>query len=128
MEMLGAISSALAKYDYDLLMANVDPYDTEWPNQYLNTGRVDGFVLMTSTRKQKHIQALLDIQAPFIIWGIPQSQQSYCSVVGDNFKGGYLATEHLIQAGRRRIAFIGGPKEEAEQHRNDRKDDRSDRR
>jgi DNA-binding LacI/PurR family transcriptional regulator len=114
MEILGSISKALSLENYDLLIAHVDPYDTEWPHQYLDTGRVDGFILMTSTRKQHHIKALLEMEAPFIAWGIPSEGHNYCSVTGDNFNGGRLATEHLLGLGRRKIAFIGGPEYELE--------------
>jgi DNA-binding LacI/PurR family transcriptional regulator len=73
---------------------------------------------MTSTRKQTHVKALLEVGAPFIIWGVPPPQQKYCSITGDNLAGGRLATEHLIGLGRDRIGFIGGPSYEIEvQHR-----------
>lgn len=35
----------------------------------------------------------------------------FCSVNVDNALGGYLATTHLIQTGRRRLLFVGGPSE-----------------
>ena len=114
MEILGSISKALSMENYDLLIAHVDPYDTKWPHQYLNTGRVDGFIVMTSTRKQYHIQALLEMEAPFIVWGIPLEGHNYCSVTSDNFTGGKIATEHLLGLGRRKVAFIGGPEYELE--------------
>lgn len=114
LEMLGAISNALAAQRYDLLMAHVDPYDKKWPHQYLDTGRADGFILMTSSRKQYHIDTLLEMQAPFIVWGIPLPGHHYCSVTGDSLTGGKLATAHLINAGRKKIAFIGGPADELE--------------
>ena len=66
LEMMGAITGALAARNYDLLMVNVDPYETDWVNDYLNTGKVDGFVLMTSTQKQQHVKKLVEMQAPFI--------------------------------------------------------------
>lgn len=114
LEILGAISSGLAEHHYDLLLAYVNPQDPDWPKKYLNTGRADGFILMTSNRKQYHIQALVEMKAPFIVWGNPTPNYSYCSVTGDNFNGGKLAAEHLIRSGRRKIAFIGGPAEELE--------------
>ncbi len=118
LEIMGGISSGLASREYDLLVIHVDPYDNKWAHQYFDTGRVDGFILMTATRKQNHVKALLEIGAPFIIWGLPQSKQKYCSISGDNLSGGRLATEHLINLGRRRIGFLGGPPEEIEvQHR-----------
>jgi DNA-binding LacI/PurR family transcriptional regulator len=114
LEILGGISNGLARLGYDLLVIHVDPHDTKWAHQYLDTGRVDGFILMTATRKQAHVKALLELGAPFITWGIPQSNQKYCSVTGDNYNGGKLATEHLIRSGRQRIGFIGGPADELE--------------
>lgn len=118
LEILGGVSNGLAKQGYDLLVIHVDPHDTKWAHQYFDTGRVDGFILMTSTRKQTHVKALAEIDAPFIIWGVPQPNQKYCSVTGDNFSGGRLATDHLIATGRRKIGFIGGPSYELEvQHR-----------
>lgn len=109
LEIMGGISNGLASLGYDMLVIHVDPLDTKWAHQYFDTGRVDGFILMTSTRKPTHVKALLQVGAPFITWGVPQPNQNHCSVDGDNFKGGKLAGEHLIKIGRKKIAFIGGP-------------------
>lgn len=114
LEIMGGVSSGLSAQGYDMLVIHVDPQDTKWANRYFDTGRVDGFILMTSTRKQSHVKALLELDAPFITWGIPQATQKYCSVTGDNFNGGKLATEHLTSLGRRKIGFIGGPEYELE--------------
>ena len=114
LEIMGGISRGLYANGYDLLVIHVDPRDTQWAHKYLDTGRVDGFILMTSTRKQSHIKTLLEMGAPFIAWGVPQANQSYPSVTGDNFNGGKLATEHLLSIGREHIAFLGGPPEELE--------------
>ena len=118
LEIMGGISAGLASREYDLLVIHVDPNDTKWAHQYFDTGRVDGFILMTSTRKQSHVKALLEVGAPFIIWGVPQPKQKYCSVTGDNLTGGKLATEHLLSLARKHIGFLGGPSYELEvQHR-----------
>jgi DNA-binding LacI/PurR family transcriptional regulator len=118
LEIMGGISHGLAALGYDMLVIHVDPNETKWAHQYFDTGRVDGFILMTSMRKQYHAKALLEIEAPFIIWGVPPQNQKACSVTGDNINGGKLGTEHLIETGRQNIAFIGGPDYEIEvQHR-----------
>jgi DNA-binding LacI/PurR family transcriptional regulator len=118
LEIMGGVSSGLCADGYDMLVVHVDPQDTGWAHKYLDTGRVDGFILMTATRKQRHIKALLEMGAPFIAWGPPAVGFSYCTVSGDNLNGGKLATECLIRFGRRRIAFLGGPEDELEvQHR-----------
>jgi DNA-binding LacI/PurR family transcriptional regulator len=114
LEIMGGISRGLAEAGYDMLVAHVDPHNTEWTHQYLDTGRVDGFILMTSSRKTSHIKALVEMGAPFIVWGMPIANSCYCSVTGDNFNGGKLATRRLIETGRQQIAFLGGPPEELE--------------
>ncbi len=120
LEIMGGVSSGLAHQGYDMLVIHVDPQDTKWIRQYYDTGRVDGFILLTATRKQVHVKALIDTGIPFITWGVPLPGQKYCSITGDNFTGGKTATGHLISLGRRKIGFIGGPEYELEvQHRLD---------
>lgn len=114
LEIMGGVASGLSENGYDMLVVHVDPRETEWAHKYLDTGRVDGFILMTTTRKSDHIQELVEMEAPFIVWGPPKPGMTYCSVSGDNREGGRLATDYLIQSGRQRIAFLGGPQEELE--------------
>jgi DNA-binding LacI/PurR family transcriptional regulator len=115
LEIIGAITSTLSTNHYDLLVANIDPHDPDWPHHYLDTGRVDGFILLTSTRKPFHIKTLVEMNAPFIVWNkVRLPEESYCSVSSDNFSGGKQATQHLLQIGRRQIGFIGGPEDEYE--------------
>jgi DNA-binding LacI/PurR family transcriptional regulator len=111
LEMLGGIGSGLHALGYDCLIVHTDPRDTAWAHQYLDSGRVDGFILMASNLKRSHIQTLVQLGAPFIVWGIPVPPFNYCSVTGDNIGGGRLATEHLIRIGRQQIAFLGGPED-----------------
>lgn len=114
LEIMGAVSSTLTVNNYDLLLIQVDPLGSDWPSRYLDSGKVDGFILMTYFHKQDHIRQLQKINAPFILWGYPDQNSPYCSIVGDNFNGGRLAAEHLINGGRRKIAFLGGPGEDIE--------------
>lgn len=108
LELLGGITQGLSEQGYDTLVVHVDPKDTSWARKYMETGRADGFILQTSSRKQTHVKHLLKIEAPFIVWGSPMAGQSYCSAIGDDRTGGRLATERMIQDGRQRIGFIGG--------------------
>ncbi len=115
LEILGGIGNGLHTLGYDLLVVHVNPHDTAWAHNYLDSGRVDGFIIITaSNRRQSDIKTLVEIGAPFIAWGIPTSKFNYCSVIGDNITGGMLATRHLIRNGRQRIAFLGGPDDELE--------------
>ena len=109
LEIMSGIGSGLHNSGYDLLVIHADPHDTAWARHYLDSGRVDGFIILGSGLRQAHIETLVEIGAPFISWGVPIPNASYCSVTGDNFTGGLLATRHLLQAGRQQIAFLGGP-------------------
>jgi DNA-binding LacI/PurR family transcriptional regulator len=107
LELQSGVSSALHSLEYDLLVVHVDEKDTEWAAHYLESGRADGFILLTATCTQHHLNKLAELHAPFILWGAPPGN-GYCTVIGDNVTGGRLATEHLLQRGRSRIAFLGG--------------------
>jgi DNA-binding LacI/PurR family transcriptional regulator len=109
LEIMSGISSALHANDFDLLVIQVDPKDVAWTREYLETGRVDGFILLSATHTEEHLDALRELKAPFIVWGVRPGDHGYCSVSGDSVAGGRIATEHLVQAGRQRIAFLGGP-------------------
>jgi DNA-binding LacI/PurR family transcriptional regulator len=114
LEIISGISGALHANDYDLLVTHIGPNDTDWAREYLDGGRVDGFILLAATCTRRHITTLVEMKAPFIIWGVPPGTHGYCSVSGDSVTGGRIATEYLVQTGRSRIAFLGGPAREQE--------------
>ena len=107
LELQSGVSGALHALDYDLLVVHVDADDTDWAAHYLESGRADGFILLTATCTQHQLDTLVELRAPFILWGAPPGS-GYCTVIGDNVTGGRLATEHLLQRGRSRVAFLGG--------------------
>ena len=111
LEMLGAIGSGLHALGYDCLLIQSDPHDAAWAHEYLDSGRVDGFILLASNLKPSHVQTLVQKEAAFIVWGAPVAPFNYCTVTGDNITGGRLAAEHLISIGRQQIAFLGGPED-----------------
>ena len=112
LEIMGGIAIGLHELGYGLLIAHVHPEDRTWAANYLDSGRVDGFILMTSEKKRDHIELLKAMGAPFIAWG--HGGPDYCSVCGDDRKGGRIATERFISTGRRRIAYLGGLRGERE--------------
>ncbi len=114
LEIMSGISSALHANDYDLLVVQVDPSDTAWARRYLDTGRADGFILLSATCTRVHVETLVEEGAPFVIWGVSGAGRGHSSVTGDGLAGGRVATEHLLRSGRCRIAFLGGPPKEVE--------------
>ncbi len=108
LELMSGISSALHAHGYDMLVVHVDPDDDQWAREYLESGRVDGFILLSATCTKSYLETLVDMKAPFVLWGAPAPNHGYSSVSGDNVAGGKVATEHLLGTGRSRVAFLGG--------------------
>jgi DNA-binding LacI/PurR family transcriptional regulator len=79
--------------------------------EMLQSRRVDG-VIVTSSRVGALYQERLDrLNVPVVlINSLVQSHgQQIFSMRVDNHHGGYLATNHLIQKGHRRIAYVASP-------------------
>lgn len=114
LEIMGSVGIGLHKLGYDFMVVYANPREIRWAHQYISSGRVDGFILVSSVYKQAHLNALAEIGAPHIVWGSPPPKCSCCSVAGDNLAGGRIAAEYLINTGRQSIAFLGGPAEEVE--------------
>ena len=71
--------------------------------------RVDGVILLSPTKSDVYIMELKKRKVPFVILDNEQRNPTAPSVIVNNYKGGYDATQHLIDLGHTRIAHIRGP-------------------
>lgn len=71
---------------------------------------VDGVLasIAKDTREISHYLELKKKGIPLVFFDRSVNMVNIPSVVVDDFKGGYMATEHLLQQGYRRIAHISG--------------------
>lgn len=109
LSMLGAMVRKCADTGYDLLIS-FQQLSTDWHVDYADTHKADGIILLgygDYFKSEPSLQKLVDRGTHFVRWGSTGATHVGATVGSDNEQGGFDATEHLLQSGRRKIAFIG---------------------
>lgn len=106
-ELIGGISEAARDVGCDVLITHITLNDHKDLATLMTANRADGIIFLGQSAYHDHFNKLAETQNRFIVWGAELPDQKYCSVGSDNVRGGQRATTHLINQGRRRIAFIG---------------------
>ncbi len=109
MSMLGPITRACASHGYDLLVSFQQLHD-DWHAEYEDSKKADGLILLgygDYTIFRPKLEKLVADNTHFVRWGAVIDDQPGVSIGCDNVHGGYAITRHLLDQGRRQIAFIG---------------------
>ncbi len=109
LSMLGYITRAASGLGYDVLIS-LQQLSDDWHIEYQASNRADGLILLgygDYTTYREKLAALAAANTRFMIWGPTINNQPGHSIGCDNVDGGYQATRHLLQQGRRRIALLG---------------------
>jgi len=106
-ERVRGVASVLASSPYDLMLFDVESEDRrDHAFQLFDRGdRSDGLLLVSLVPPADEVERLRSAHLPCVLVDAPHP--AFPSVVIDDVRGGELATEHLIELGHRRIAFIG---------------------
>ena len=80
--------------------------ETRTIQSILNNTLLDGLIITADRKEYSLVPQIAKQELPFIVVGRPESTEGITYVNTDNIAGGYLATEHLLRLGRRRIAII----------------------
>jgi LacI family transcriptional regulator len=112
-EVARGAEDAACRAGHDLILCNSD-LDPEKQMRYVQAlveKRVDG-ILMNSVsvlnRKQQEQLASMGIAIVLLNRAAPRS--AFSTVCADNYSGGRLAAEYLLQLGHRQIAHLTGPR------------------
>ncbi|WP_053383306.1 LacI family DNA-binding transcriptional regulator [Leucobacter celer] len=71
--------------------------------------RVAGVLISPVLTELTQLRKLRDVGIPVVLVDRGTSDRTFSSVAVDDVEGGRIAARHLIEVGRRRIAFVGGP-------------------
>ncbi len=94
-----------------VLLGNSDE-DVDRESAYLDLfreQRVNGVLITPASSATANLERLRTAGIPVVLVDHEIADTSFCSVSVDDVEGGHLAAAHLLQQGRRRLMFVGGP-------------------
>ena len=109
LSMLGSITRACAKHGHDLLVSFQQLSD-DWHADYEDSMKADGLILLGYGDYLAYESKLAHLVAQgthFVRWGAVLHGQPGISIGCDNAQGGALVARHLVEGGRKKIAFLG---------------------
>ncbi|ALC10419.1 LacI family DNA-binding transcriptional regulator [Sphingopyxis sp. 113P3] len=115
LSMLGSITRQCALRGYDLLISFQQMHN-DWHVTYQDSHRSDGIILLGYGDYQLYrtkLEHLVEMGTKFVRWGSVSDDSIGLTVGSDNLGAGELAGEHLVEIGRRRIAFLGDASDHA---------------
>ena len=107
LDMLGGIADSLAEHDYDLLLAHAPIANVLNLKNSRFVTQSEGIIFIGQAEQHSHLNKLATKNPNIVVWGHPVEGKKYTVVGGNNELGGYLATKHLLDAGRKEVAFLG---------------------
>lgn len=97
-------------HNYAVILCNTDGRVEEEEKyiQFLFNKRVDGMIFTESLDDKKNTTLLASTGIPVVLLDRRIEGMQASAVVTDNRLGAFMATEHLIQLGKKHIAFLNG--------------------
>ncbi len=110
--MLHAVSRSLREHDLQLVLLLAQPGDEDRMLLYLRGRYVDGAIVASHHRDDRLAEHLSDLGLPCVFIGAPWIGADRVPVVdSDNAGAAAQAVRVLVEAGRRTIATIAGPRD-----------------
>ena len=110
-QLAAAVEAEAERHGYAVYMSSThgDPTREIGAVRRMRDGHVDGLVLITSRPDDGSLARLLADDDKVVLLDEDVPGVGLCRVFVQNEHGAQMATQHLIAAGHRHIAFIGGP-------------------
>lgn len=107
-EMMSGVSKIAREQGFDTVLSTSGDNESTVLERMIRGRRVDGILLLRSRKHDPSIQAVIERGFPAVLLGRPAEPTAIAYVNNDNVQAAYLATQHLIQLGHRKIGFLGG--------------------
>lgn len=108
-EVIRGVEKEASQHNYSLLIYGTHGKESNARFLRRLPGRVDGMILMTRSVDDQYIFELSRKHIPFVLLDRETSTVKADCILSNNMEAAEQATEHLIQHGHQRIAFISGP-------------------
>lgn len=113
-EVITSIQNELHKMGYNLIICQSnDSLQTEKElANIMFSSRVDTLIVACTLQTEdfSHFDIFVNNNIPLVFYDrVPTKPYKATIVKGDDFRGGYLATQHLLELGCKNIAHISGP-------------------
>lgn len=107
-EVLNGIQQALSTLGYDLILYNVDKLEKkeEILKRTIRERKVDGVLLISLPISNKLVTTFRESNLPIVL--VDSYHDALDSITIENKEGAFIATEHLITLGHKRIGMING--------------------
>ncbi len=107
MTLFGYLADELTESGHDLMLSRVIPGDGEWLDRIVDSGMLDGALLIGQSDQIDVIESVASRYLPLVVWGSHRPHHRHCTVGTDNRAGGKLSAARLIAQGKSRLAFFG---------------------
>lgn len=109
--MVRSIEEVCRMHQHYIFLCNTDgrKEEEEFYIRSLLEKKVDGMILASTQLDTQNLELLQNTNLPFIfVSRLPKERECCDYVMVDNVLGGYMATQHLLSLGHRKIAYLGG--------------------
>lgn len=110
-EFTAGVSRRASEAEFDVLLSTFydDDEDVTPYQRLVNRRRVDGIILARTSEEDRRVRYLQAIHFPFVAYGRTAQANDFAHIDVDGRAGQRMLTEHLIERGHTRIAYITAP-------------------
>ncbi len=109
-EIIRGIDDELAKAHYDLMLYTTHRHlrDESDYVSIMTQGLADGLLLVLPRQPEAYLTTLRERNFPYVLIDHQGIAEDESAVAVENWQGGFVATQYLIEQGHRRIGFVTG--------------------